>query len=67
MFRKVCIYGVGAIGGWLAAELGHIPRRGDSISFQGLDITVVGADAKRALWLHVQRGAAGRAPDHQTE
>ena len=55
------------IGGWLAAELGHIPRRGESISFQGLDITVVGADAKRALWLHVQRGSADPSPDHQTE
>jgi len=55
------------IGGWLAAELGHIPRRGESISFQGLDITVVGADAKRALWLHVQRGSADPGPDHQTE
>lgn len=42
------------LGGWLAAELGHIPRRGDSISHQGLNITVVGADAKRALWLHIQ-------------
>ncbi|OWT61859.1 HlyC/CorC family transporter [Candidimonas nitroreducens] len=55
------------IGGWLAAELGHIPRRGESISFQGLDITVVGADAKRALWLHVQRGSVDPSPDHQTE
>ncbi|NYT62344.1 CBS domain-containing protein [Alcaligenaceae bacterium] len=42
------------LGGWLAAELGRIPRRGDSISRQGLNITVVGADAKRALWLHIQ-------------
>jgi magnesium and cobalt transporter len=44
------------VGGWLAAELGRIPRRGDSISHQGLNITVVGADAKRALWLHIQHG-----------
>jgi magnesium and cobalt transporter len=42
------------LGGWLAAELGRIPRRGDSISHQGLNITVVGADSKRALWLHIQ-------------
>ena len=55
------------IGGWLAAELGHIPRRGETIAFQGLDITVVGADAKRALWLHVQRGAAGQAAGQTTE
>src|SRR3546814_12743672 len=42
------------LGGWLAAELCRIPRRGDSINHQGLNITVVGADAKRALWLHIQ-------------
>ncbi|MGB3289040.1 MAG: transporter associated domain-containing protein [Burkholderiaceae bacterium] len=42
------------LGGWLAAELGRIPRRGDSIVHQGLNITVVGADAKRALWLHIK-------------
>src|SRR5690554_5651594 len=46
------------LGGWLAAELGRIPRRGDSISHQGLNITVVGADAKRALWLHIQHDIA---------
>ena len=43
------------IGGWLAAELGRIPRRGDTLSHAGLNITVVGADARRALWLHIQR------------
>ena len=42
------------VGGWLAAELGRIPRRGDSLSYAGLNITVVGADARRALWLHIQ-------------
>lgn len=43
------------LGGWLAAELERIPHRGDSITRQGLNFTVVGADAKRALWLHIQR------------
>lgn len=42
------------ISGWLAAQLGHIPRRGDSVNHETINITVVGADAKRALWLHVQ-------------
>lgn len=46
------------IGGWLAEQLGHIPRRGDSIRHDGLLITVVGADAKRALWLHIQTEVA---------
>lgn len=42
------------IGGWLAEQLGHIPRRGDQITHSNLNITVVGADAKRALWIHIQ-------------
>src|SRR5699024_6560825 len=42
------------LGGWLAAELGHIPRRGDALTHHGLKLTVVVADAKRALWLHIQ-------------
>jgi len=48
---------VDTVGGWLAAELGHIPRRGERrrLQDQHLTITVVGADAKRALWLHIQR------------
>ena len=50
------------IGGWLAAELGHIPRRGEykTITLDDghtLKLTVVGADAKRVLWLHIQRDA----------
>lgn len=43
------------IGGWLAAEMGHIPKRGDTTTIQGIQITVVRAEPKRALWLHVQR------------
>lgn len=43
------------LNGWLAAELGHIPRRGERFEHQGLIFTVVGADGKRARWLHVQR------------
>jgi len=42
------------IGGWLAAELGHIPLRGDVIYHDKLKLTVVNADAKRALWIHIQ-------------
>src|SRR5690625_988336 len=44
------------IGGWLAAERGQIPKRGDIFQLDGgISITVVRADPKRALWLHVQR------------
>ncbi len=53
------------LGGWLAAELGRIPRRGDSINHEGMNITVVGADTRRALWLHIQHNApAPMAPPH---
>src|SRR5690606_36775293 len=55
------------VGGWLAAELGRIPRRGDNISHAGLNITVVGADARRALWLHIQREDATPANDRVAE
>jgi len=46
------------LGGWLTSELGHIPKRGDHLLFGDLTLTVVGADAKRVLWLHIQRNAA---------
>ena len=42
------------LGGWITAELGQIPKRGDTINREGLNITVVGADAKRVLWLNIQ-------------
>jgi len=56
---------VDTVGGWLAAQLGHIPKRGESreLEDQRLTITVVGADAKRALWLHIQREAPPTASD----
>lgn len=50
------------IGGWLASEMGQIPKRGDTTSIQGIHITVVRADAKRALWLHVQRKSTLSTP-----
>ena len=42
------------LGGWITAELGHIPKRGDAVNREGLNITVVGADAMRVLWLNIQ-------------
>ena len=43
------------IGGWLASELDHIPKRGDSYDFQDLRFKVLRANEKRALWIHVRR------------
>lgn len=39
------------VGGWLAHELGHIPKRGDACLHGDLRIEVMRADARRALWL----------------
>lgn len=45
----------GTIGGWLAGELGRIPRRGDRCEVDSLRVDVIRADARRALWLRVER------------
>jgi len=45
------------VGGWLAAELDRIPRRGDTAQHGDLRIEVLRADARRALWLRVRRAA----------
>lgn len=45
------------LGGWFTAELGRIPKRGDTLDYEGLNMTVVGADNKRVLWLHIQHDA----------
>lgn len=50
------------LGGWFTSELGHIPKRGDHLVHEGLTLTVVGADAKRVLWLHIQRDAPASSP-----
>jgi len=54
------------LGGWFTAQFGRIPRRGDTLNHEGLAMTVVGADAKRVLWLHIQREAL-LAPDSEEE
>lgn len=43
------------IGGWLAAELDHIPKRGDTYAFEDLKFKVLRADEKRAQWIHIRR------------
>lgn len=47
------------VGGWLAHELGHIPKRGDACLHGDLRIEVMRADARRALWLRAK--ARGKA------
>ena len=43
------------VGGWMAGNLGRIPRRGDHIERDNLRLDVIRADARRALWLRVAR------------
>ncbi len=43
------------VGGWLAHVLGHIPRRGDICKHDDLQVEVLRADSRRALWLRVKR------------
>lgn len=43
------------IGGWLAHELGRIPRRGDRITMEDIQFDVLRADSRRALWVRVRR------------
>lgn len=52
------------VGGWLGGELEHIPRRGDVVEHGDLRIEVARADARRALWLVVQRQVPPSAGDH---
>ena len=54
------------VGGWLAHALGHIPRRGDKCVLNDLQVEVMRADSRRALWLRVQRRIQpGSGPVHK--
>ena len=54
------------VGGWLAHALGHIPRRGDKCVLNDLQVEVMRADSRRALWLRVQRRTQpGSGPVHK--
>ncbi len=43
------------IGGWLAHELGRIPRRGDRFTLDDLQFDILRADSRRALWIRIRR------------
>lgn len=43
------------IGGWLAHELGRIPRRGDRVTIEDVQFDVLRADSRRALWVRARR------------
>lgn len=53
------------IGGWLASELDHIPKRGDSYAFEDLKFKVLRADEKRAQWIHIRRTPMPTPPSEE--
>ncbi|NEN76422.1 CBS domain-containing protein [Pelistega sp. NLN82] len=53
------------IGGWLASTLDHIPKRGDTYTFENLTFKVLRADEKRALWIHIRRTPTSPAEDNE--
>jgi magnesium and cobalt transporter len=46
------------IGGLVVSRFGHLPKRGESVSFDGLTFTVLRADSRRLHTLRVKREAA---------
>ncbi|NOL49349.1 HlyC/CorC family transporter [Pelistega europaea] len=54
------------LGGWLAAELDQIPKRGDTYAFEDLKFKVLRADEKRAQWIHIRRVPLTTPTDEQT-
>lgn len=55
------------VGGWLAHELGRIPKRGDTVKFEDLQVEVLRADTRRALWLRVRRRHLANAFNTKTQ
>ncbi|HBA35287.1 MAG TPA: hypothetical protein DCZ12_14255, partial [Gammaproteobacteria bacterium] len=42
------------LAGFLMKEAGRVPRQGETFQLEGLDITVLSADARRVKQLHVR-------------
>lgn len=53
--------GFDTIGGLLAHELGHVPRRGESVAHGGLHFTVMLTRGGAVRWFKVRRQSAGDA------
>ena len=43
------------LGGWLAHQLGHIPKRGERYQLEDVQFEILRADARRALWVRARR------------
>ncbi|AGF48138.1 magnesium and cobalt transporter [Candidatus Kinetoplastibacterium oncopeltii TCC290E] len=44
-----------SVGGWLGGQINRIPKCGDSATCEDVQIEVIRADSRRALWLKVRR------------
>ncbi|AGF48835.1 HlyC/CorC family transporter [Candidatus Kinetoplastidibacterium galati] len=44
-----------SVGGWLGGQINRIPKFGDSAIYENIQIEVIRADSRRALWLRVRR------------
>ncbi|MBW0454213.1 MAG: CBS domain-containing protein [Candidatus Kinetoplastibacterium crithidii] len=44
-----------SVGGWLVGELNKIPQCGDKAVYEDLQLEVIRANARKALWLRVKR------------
>lgn len=55
------------VGGWLAHELGRIPRRGDRQTMGDFQFDVLRADSRRALWVRVRKRPPLRPSDTEAQ
>jgi CBS domain containing-hemolysin-like protein len=46
---------VSTIGGYLTHELGHLPRKGEKVRFDGYEFTVSHTDGRRVVSIHAQK------------
>ncbi|MDB1145037.1 MAG: transporter associated domain-containing protein [Alcaligenaceae bacterium] len=43
------------LGGWIADELDHVPKKGDMIHFEQYVFSILDADDRRAIWVQVEK------------
>lgn len=55
------------VGGWVAHELGHVPRREEAVTLHGLTFTVMLARGGAVRWFKVQRTQASPSEETATE
>ena len=59
---KACVIGLGAIGGFIAHAMGHVPRRGEHFEINKLRFEVLHTRGGAVKWFKVYPTPADRAP-----